>query len=406
MKYRDLLQEYKNGTLDEEKRKEVEADIEKQDAISDFLFENSEIPGLDDIVDSGDVPEDYTEMKPSSEADDFAKLINSRIRRAFIKAGISTALVTLAIVAFVMFALPKIVDGQYYNPTEEIGSGSEKSNRLTVDVATYSELFLPTRNIWNCDAVSRGYGKYYVSLYRKENSYTGTLEKGDLRLYNPDILNRTIKLAYSTDENGQSTCFLTSPNGIDYFEKDYISYLDEYHGYWASVTLTKCMKYDDFIKWCEQNDIYPDWCAISTYIPGVDPESLPMRYSGLEHNTYTYDPCVGFGVDSYMRVNYDSDKYPNLSAWDTMQAVNDGVSEYEVTLEHVTSMLDYLIDNPEIIYMIADGNADPDTLRSYKKHIEANGLYIYGFVCADSKEGFERMQNLDEVAHILVDIQQ
>ena len=69
MKYRDLLQEYKNGTLDEEKRKEVEADIDKQDAISDFLFENSEVPGLDDIADSGNIPEDDTEIKPSGEAD-------------------------------------------------------------------------------------------------------------------------------------------------------------------------------------------------------------------------------------------------------------------------------------------------------------------------------------------------
>jgi len=85
--------------------------------------------------------------------------------------------------------------------------------------------------------------------------------------------------------------------------------------------------------------------------------------------------------------------------------IRDGASEYDVTFEHVTSMLDYLIDNPQIIYMIPDGNADPDTLRSYKKHIEANGLYVYGFVCADNKEGFERMQNLDEVAHIVVDVE-
>ena len=165
------------------------------------------------------------------------------------------------------------------------------------------------------------------------------------------------------------------------------------------------MRYDDFVKWCEQNDIYPDWCAISTYVQGGDPENLPLMYSGIEHNAYTNEPCIGFGVDSYMRVNYDQEKYPNLSAWDTWQAISDGASEYDVTFEHVTSMLDYLIDNPQIIYMIPDGNADPDTLRSYKKHIEANGLYVYGFVCADNKEGFERMQNLDEVAHIVVDVE-
>ena len=43
MTYRELLQLYKQGKLDMEKKKQVEAEIEKQDAISEFLYEEGDI---------------------------------------------------------------------------------------------------------------------------------------------------------------------------------------------------------------------------------------------------------------------------------------------------------------------------------------------------------------------------
>ena len=50
MTYRELLKLYQDGTLDEEKRKKVEADIERQEAIGDYLYEKEEIPGLADLA--------------------------------------------------------------------------------------------------------------------------------------------------------------------------------------------------------------------------------------------------------------------------------------------------------------------------------------------------------------------
>ena len=43
MNYRELLQKYKAGELPEEQRKQVRQDIEKQDAISEYLFDNEEM---------------------------------------------------------------------------------------------------------------------------------------------------------------------------------------------------------------------------------------------------------------------------------------------------------------------------------------------------------------------------
>ena len=52
MTYRELINLYKNGKLDEEQKAKVEQDIERQEAISEYLFDEGEIPGLEDLVDN------------------------------------------------------------------------------------------------------------------------------------------------------------------------------------------------------------------------------------------------------------------------------------------------------------------------------------------------------------------
>ena len=53
MNYRELLQKYKAGELPEEQRKQVRQDIEKQDAISEYLFDNEEMEFEEQIEQDG-----------------------------------------------------------------------------------------------------------------------------------------------------------------------------------------------------------------------------------------------------------------------------------------------------------------------------------------------------------------
>ena len=46
MTYRELLKLYKQGKLEDSTKKQIEAEIEKQDAISEFLYEEGAIPDL------------------------------------------------------------------------------------------------------------------------------------------------------------------------------------------------------------------------------------------------------------------------------------------------------------------------------------------------------------------------
>ncbi|MDF2514018.1 MAG: hypothetical protein K0S04_3884 [Herbinix sp.] len=50
MTYRELLELYKRNELEEGKKTEVAAEIEKQEAISDYLYEKAEIPELEEAL--------------------------------------------------------------------------------------------------------------------------------------------------------------------------------------------------------------------------------------------------------------------------------------------------------------------------------------------------------------------
>ena len=97
MNYRELLQKYKAGELPEEQRKQVRQDIEKQDAISEYLFDNEEMEFEEQVEQDGgrttesadgSVPKDGQNVnivgaalpKDGQEAE-FTKLIRRAIRR-------------------------------------------------------------------------------------------------------------------------------------------------------------------------------------------------------------------------------------------------------------------------------------------------------------------------------------
>ena len=51
MKYRKLLEQYQKNLLDEGKKKQIEEDIEKHEAISEYLYtKEEEIPELQELL--------------------------------------------------------------------------------------------------------------------------------------------------------------------------------------------------------------------------------------------------------------------------------------------------------------------------------------------------------------------
>ena len=52
MTYRELIQLYKTGKLNKEDKEKVAADIERQEAIGEYLFDESRIPDMPEILEA------------------------------------------------------------------------------------------------------------------------------------------------------------------------------------------------------------------------------------------------------------------------------------------------------------------------------------------------------------------
>ena len=99
MTYRELLKLYQEGKLDKAQTDEVEHAIEKQEAISEYLYEKEEIPGLE-VLQGQEKEEVFVQGNDaeSEEEQRFAKMIQKTIRRTFLKMGVIVGTGVLAVV--------------------------------------------------------------------------------------------------------------------------------------------------------------------------------------------------------------------------------------------------------------------------------------------------------------------
>ena len=149
MTYREKLELYSQGKLDEKERIEIEKELEKQEALADYLFEHQAPPGMDDFFgetspfDVSGEDAEIPELKDDTET--IAKQINSSIRKAFIKTGVIAAIAAIVLTLFVVFAMPHVVDAFYYDPGKIVGTDEDGNNieQLELDMSVYSELTIP-----------------------------------------------------------------------------------------------------------------------------------------------------------------------------------------------------------------------------------------------------------------------
>ena len=104
----------------------------------------------------------------------------------------------IVIMLFVLFVLPQWVNRFYYNPAAVVGTGQygTETNRGSLDMAVYTELFIPDGYRDKMLAESDGYGEYSVyvpqtfSCNGRFTDTVGKITRGKLTLYNPNLLKR------------------------------------------------------------------------------------------------------------------------------------------------------------------------------------------------------------------------
>lgn len=423
MTYRQILDKYKKNALPEEKQKEVAADIEKYEAISDYLYEESEIPDINEAFSepnentcgcngSGCDPGPAGSITDSAQrAEDFTAVVNRSIRKAFLKLGITVFAAAALLILFVQFILPGIVDNFYYDPTEIVSQPTDSfiENRMSRDIGTYTELVMPETHRTDVTAESLGYGKYNISIHQNLSytdffsTATGDVTRGKLRLFNEDILRKPtgnafgwsqIYVDFKNDE--YQTKSLTELYRItDERTKNDVEEGEIMHGaagspeqsletikglrddmpYYAYVTFERMLDFSQVEKIIDPADkddfmITEPWLAVDTYPRSNAPD-------GSSYGNITTLPKIGFIVQD-----------------------QDNVSENEeLQQKHFTDMLDYMAEQTDFLKMFDE---DPQTFADASQLIKKNGLHIYGMGCTVSKSTMLKLMEFDNVREIYV----
>lgn len=448
MKYHELLELYKKKALNEEQMKKVEQDIERQEAIGEYLFdreEKMEFGFLDEENETGGT--DYKNEK----ADQFAREINCSIRRAFIKMGTIVGTIVLVILLLVVFVVPKVVDGFYYDPGKIAAKSKDggETNQMSLDLAVYTELTLPGQFRDHVEAEEKGYGKYNIDIYQTMtrtnhfNNVSGELVRDKLRIYdlnaldaigsgnvfgwsqmNPDLGKSLTELSEEEQKKDES-CFIWQGADKESAAKA-LEQLDENQLYQAYVTLDRPMDYDAFVKYIEQyeDNIDDIWC-----LPRTDEEPGFYQMSGGPGLLGFY---VTLGQSS--SVAWDTDQYPNLVVWnyeladtgegekkteeitetgetvveneaektedstgafDGWDRVREKMKETDFAQNRFVTMLKYMANQDEFLGTICQQSAE--RYEDAADYVEQNGLKIYGFACVGYKADLLKMNQTDEV---------
>lgn len=402
MKYREWIELYKKNELQGKEREQLEREIERHEAISEYLFDREEeeifLPG-------GELPEG------DEKADEFTRQIKRTIRKAFIKLGVTVGAVTLAIVFFIIYVLPGLVSALYYNPAKEKGKNEYggETNQMSLDMAVYSELYLPGYYRYNVQAEPKGYGNYDIVICQNV-SYTGQMtnaagkvEQGKLKLYDVNQLQPVTGNAFGwfqiasekgerlSDKVKEESHFFCAAGDREQ-ATEALEYLDENAWYMAYVTLDQMMDYESFVDYIDSHEnLAQVWCAPCTSDPGGEAGVFIPGNLGFNLDMGVY----GIGM------SWDEERYPDLILWNDYE--NGGkdtaekIREEAFAAEHFAVMLEYMDDQEQFREMMQIEGAD---LKEQAGYIRENGLTVYGFAAMMKKEDMIRLNGEEQVYEI------
>ena len=386
MKYSELLKLYKAGQLDKEQTEKVESDIERQQSISEYLFDEEQIFDFEEA----DIEDEST---PQSE-NNFVDTINKSIRKAFIKMGVVSGTAIIAIVMLIVFVVPKAVNLFYYNPSAVVGEKNGIDTvQMSLDMAVYTELYSP-KNYSDLVLVDEnGYADYDIYIPQnyfidgRKTDVAGKINRNKLTLYDPNIFTQPYIATFVTEEIGLKTGFSREDLAGDLeASKEQLQELDENEYYRAYITMSDVKTYAELVSWCEANNITPEWCNICT----------------KQNNEYYFEDNVGFLYStSCADLYYDNEKYPYLTQFDLSLSSEDKDKAYSEDLmeTHFISMLKYIGEQETFCKMMG---IDPE-FKFYDElieNVEENGLNIFGFTVVAQKDEILRISETHDVYYV------
>lgn len=383
MTYRELLERYQAGQLDEETRRRVESDIQRQEAIGDYLFETGgDLPDLPPAPEGEDAAGDSGDL--------FTRQIQRAVRRMLIRTGVTVGAVVLALVLLAQAVLPKAVSQFYYDPTEPIHPAVPRP-RIDLDLAVWTELFLPGGFRDNAYATDLGYGKYALTFSQTRtgdpdrpapppNAVSGMLTRDRLTLYDPNAFDTSRRLFLRPED---------LPEGVDAARENSFYHAEqnlvEDRWYTAYLSLAEDVDYETLYRWCVDRQLAGNdlWFHLNAEAPA---------------DTSGWWGGFGFAVvppRSWTLPEEVEEVYPAL-----FEDFGWHFEDDEMSL-HVQSLLAYTRDHPEFTRVMGNLVTDHQKiLDSAIADIQDQGLWMDGFAVVGTREELLALRDEPLISYI------
>lgn len=312
----------------------------------------------------------------------------------------------LAIVLGVIFVLPQVISAFYYNPNQVMGrdeeTGAITTNRMSLDLAVYSEMFWPGSYRGTVNAVSEGYGTYSISIPQGFSydgrfiTVNGKLKRGKLTLYNTDVFKtvygntfvmpKEVEKYTRTRFYDEETREFWGPAGSAEEAYASIDELDDKAYYIAYGSLNELISYTDFYNWAKDKELDSNlWCAVYT----SDEEGYMCNSGHLGMLINPSGSCLDWDRETYLYLCQLDNS--NTARWDMAE-------DEEKMQTHFISLLSYLRDHSEIVKVLNGNEELPyDTMI---ESVKEDGLRIYGFSMVCQKEKLLQLRDEGGISYL------
>lgn len=405
MNYKDLFRRYKEGLINDEEKLIIEQEIQRHEAVEEFLSESID----EEIYDGWNTS---ISEHQEEETNKLKKSVNKRLR----KVVITSVLIVVALYIGIFHVLSSIVDRVYYDPSATTQSEEREYQApdFYYDMQAYVSLNMPgySSNLFTFQE-SKGFGKYEISyslrelFSKREQRYFVNISRGKLTYALDGIFSRENRFGiwegferiqhHFPNDNSENATTIREEDVQHKNEKtlQYLNKLNPLSYISMNIVFEKDITMEEFYNISQEHPTLDfKWVGIRTVQPGIQwSENQPLHLVGFNPN-YNDEPSSSTCPDP--------EKYPLFYLMDFrdyfgLENIDYPDKIYESYGIHFRSRLEYLRNREDYVNMFDYNYFKTDFYADALKYIDAHGVKTYGVLVLGTAEDF--LESIDDIPY-------
>lgn len=379
MNYRELLNRYKEGLLTKEERERIDYEIERYEAIEEYLSETmdkefEDMASISEIVESD---EETIKLKKS---------VNKRLRKVIF----SSAAIVIALILSLFLVVSPLIDSLYYNPDKY--TVGRMGNDMDFDIYAISELNMPGFKPSNVSVNKEGFGKYetrfsYKNLFTEEfYGVEQTIERGKVGFtsYSSPLFDLSMFFQIRHFEIDNGYLDRRKENIREHlYQLNPVSYVSLGVSFESDLTMEELYNLE-----LKYPNIEFNWAGIRTHPEGTNPQQL-IGINLMSNSGKTMllgDEEIGKKYPAFFIMDWLVNPIGIKKAVDPMEA--------QAYKHHYKGLLQYVIERKEAIYVLEQRPDKHEFYKSALEYAEEHGVKTYGvLVFGETRDLLEMIEN-------------